>query len=66
MNKKLIVLMIRDHKFVSLEPSSSAFKGLQFNKSLVDCTLVWTLHSDGCKKSKLASLERYCIWDALF
>lgn len=66
MNKKLIVLMIRGHKFVSLEPSYSAFKGMQFNKSLVDCTLVWTLHSDGCKKSKQASLERHCKWDDLF
>lgn len=67
MKKKLIVLMISDHKFVSLKQSCSAFNILQFEKPSLDCDLIWLLLlSDGFEISKWASIERECKSDDLF
>ena len=58
MKKKLIILIIRSHKFGALDDSFSASAALEFDESLDDRDLLQKFLFDGCMKSKQTSSER--------
>ena len=67
MKKKLIILIIRDHKSVSTEWTSSVeLDILQFEEPSLNCDWIISKDLDGFKKSKWASFERDCRLDNLF
>lgn len=67
MKKKLIILIIRDQKFAWLNPSSSAFNELLYEKSSLVCDFVLTpVLLDGSKKLNRVIFETERKWEDLF